>query len=183
MSVKDIHLFFDNYDRVFDYEYIQRNVNNCFSLSLDEIEKKYSHNIANRKAKTPKSGVIFTYNRGMSQGDKAKERKRLAIDNVFSVYDITLSPAENVSYLKNEHNISISLSTLYSYFKECEIDYKAYKVIKQEKKIHDIQLCLIEMENSNTNITVRTLKEHLKQKGIKANTNDCCNAVKVFNIR
>lgn len=182
-AVKDIQLFFDNYDRVFDYEYIQRNVNNCFSLSLDEIEKKFSHNIAKRKAKAPKSGVIFTYNHGMSQGDKAKERKRLAIDNVFSVYDITLSPAENVTYLKNEHNISISLSTLYSYFKECEIDYKAYKVIKQEKKIHDIQLCLVEMENSNTNITVRTLKEHLKQKGIKANTNDCCNAVKVLNIR
>lgn len=181
-AVKDIHLFFDNYDRVFDYEYIQRNVNNCFSLSLDEIEKKYSHNIAKRKAKAPKSGVIFKYNRGMTQGDKAKERKRLAIENVFTVYDITLSPAENVTYLKNEHNISISLSTLYSYFKECEIDYKAYKVIKQEKKIHDIQLCLVEMENSNTNITVRTLKEHLKQKGIKANTNDCCTAVKAFNI-
>lgn len=84
--------------------------------------------------------------------------------------------------MKNEHNISISLSTLYSYFKECEIDYKAYRVIKHEKKIHDILLCLVEMENSNTNITVRTLKEHLKQKGIKANTNDCCTAVKAFNI-
>ena len=96
-AVKDIRLFFDTYDREFDYEYIHRNVNNCFSLSLDEIEKKYSHNIANRKAKAPKSGVIFTYNRGMSQGDNAKERKRLAIENVFTVYDITLSPAENVT--------------------------------------------------------------------------------------
>ena len=161
---------------------LRRKSEQIANATNDEIEKKYSHNIAKRKAKAPKNGVIFKYNRGMTQGDKAKERKRLAIENVFTVYDITLSPAENVTYLKNEHNISISLSTLYSYFKECEIDYKAYKVIKQEKKIHDIQLCLVEMENSNTNITVRTLKEHLKQKGIKANTNDCCTAVKAFNI-
>ena len=181
-AVKDIQMFFDNNDRAFDYEYIQRNVNNCFSLSLDEIEKKYSHNIAKQKAKAPKNGVIFKYNRGMSQGDKAKERKRLAVENVFSVYDITLSPAENVRYLETEHNISICLSTLYSYFKEYEIDYKVYKVIKHEKKMHDIQLCLVEMENSNTTITIRTLKKHLKQKGIKANTNDCCTAVKAFNI-
>ena len=105
---------------------------------------------------------------------RQKERKRLAVENVLSVYDITLSPAENVRYLETEHNISICLSTLYSYFKEYEIDYKVYKVIKHEKKMHDIQLCLVEMENSNTTITIRALKKHLKQKGIKANTNDCC---------
>lgn len=178
--VKDIQMFFDNSDGVFNYEYIQRNVNNCFSLSLEEIEKKYSCNIAKRKAKAPKSGVIFRYNRGMTPAEKAKERQRLAVENIFSVYDITLSPVENVNYLKTEHNILVSVSSLCNYFKDYEIDYKVYKTIRREKKDRDMQLCLVEMKNSDMNITVRALKDYIKRNGIKASTEDCSKAVKVF---
>lgn len=179
-AVKDIQMFFDNSDGVFNYEYIQRNVNNCFSLSLEEIEKKYSRNIAKRKAKAPKSGVIFRYNRGMTPAEKAKERQRLAVENIFSVYNITLSPVENVTYLKTEHNISVSVSSLYNYFKDYEVDYKVYKTIRREKKERDMQLCLVEMKNSDMNITVRALKNYIKRNGIKASTEDCSKAVKVF---
>ena len=182
-AVKDIDLFFDNSDGVFDYEYIQRNVNNCFSLSIEDITKKYSKNIAKRKEKAPKSKVIFRYARGMTPAEKAKERQRLAVENIFSVYDITMSPSENVPYLLIEHNISVSVSTLYNYFKEYKIDYKAYKVIKKEKKEREIQICLEELKESNTNITVRKLKEYIKQKGIKASTEDCTKAVKVFQAK
>ena len=101
-------------------------------------------------------------------------------NQIFSVYDITLSPSENVTYLKTEHNISVSVSTLYNYFKEYDIDYTAYKIIRKEKRERDIQLCLVEMANSNMNITVRSLKDYLKQTGIKASTEDCSKAVKLF---
>ena len=179
-AVRDIKMYFDNSDDVFNYEYIQRNVNNCFSLSIDEIEKKYSRNIAKLKERAPKSGVIFRYKCGMTPADKAKERQRLRMDMVFSVYDITMSPTDNAPYLNTVHNITISVSTLYTYFKECNIDYKVYKIIKQEKKKHDIQLCLSEMTSNNISITVRSLKEYLKTKEVKASTKDCCDAITDF---
>ena len=179
-AVVDIERYFDKSGNVFTAEYIERNVNNCFSLTLDEIKKKYSKNIAKLKERTPKSRVIFKYLRGMDAKQKANERKCLAKERVLGVYDFTLSPTANVSYLKHEYDISISVSTLYSYFKEDNIDYTEYKFIKQEKKKYDIRLCITEMNNNNMSITVRTIKEYLKIKGIKASSKDCCDAIKLM---
>ena len=114
------------------------------------------------------------------QKQKANERKCLAKERVLGVYDFTLSPTANVSYLKHEYDISISVSTLYSYFKEDNIDYTEYKFIKQEKKMYDIRLCITEMNNNNMSITVRAIKEYLKIKGIKASSKDCCDAIKIM---
>lgn len=177
-AIVDIERYFDKSGNVFTAEYIERNVNNCFTLSLDEIKKKYSKNIAKLKERTPKSGAIFKYRRGMDAKQKANERKYLAKERVFEVYDFTLSPTENVSYLRSSHNITISVATLYSYFKEDNIDYTEYKFIKQEKKKYDIRSCLYEMKNNNVSITVRALKEYIKIKGIKASSKDCCEAIK-----
>lgn len=58
-AYEDIHRFCDNSDGAFDVDYLERNAIEAFALTLNEIEEKYSENIAYLRNKRPKSGIIL----------------------------------------------------------------------------------------------------------------------------
>ena len=166
-AVKDVALFVDNGDKVFDAEYFMRNVNHCFELSLEEIMQKYSHNISYLKSKAPKRKIIYKYALGMDLSQKAKARRDVFAEMVFKVYDVALSPEENSRILASEHNITIAPSTLYNYFRDYNVDYTVYKSSRQSEKDNVVQTTLNDMSEQGIKITCRSLKQHLKDKGVK----------------
>lgn len=166
-AVKDIALFVDNGDEVFDADYIKRNVNHCFELSLNEIRQKYSHNISYLKSKAPTRKIICNYPPGMDLAQKARVRRDVFSEIVFEVYDVTLSPEENSRMLASEYNITIAPSTLYNYFRDYNVDYTEYKSVKQTEKKIIVQDILKEMSEEGLKITCRSLKQLLKDKGVK----------------
>ena len=166
-AVKDVALFVDNGDKVFDAEYFMRNVNHCFELSLEEIMQKYSHNISYLKSKAPKRKIIYKYALGMDLSQKAKARRDVFAEMVFKVYDVALSPEENSRILASEHNITIAPSTLYNYFRDYNVDYTVYKSSRQSEKDNVVQTTLNDMSEQGIKITCRSLKQLLKDKGVK----------------
>ena len=179
-AIKDIYFFIDNGDNALDHDYIKRNVNSCFELSLIEIQQRYSRNIAYLKTKAPKRNLIYKYKAGMTQAQKAKVRKKINAERVFNAYDVSLSPEENCRELKSTLDISISPSTLYKYFSEYGFDYGEYKRDKRSEKKKLVQQILDEMSQSNTAITVKGLRLYLKDKNIKLNNNDCSRYIREY---
>ena len=166
-AVKDVALFVDNGDKVFDAEYFIRNVNHCFELSLEEIMQKYSHNISYLKSKSPKRKIIYKYAIGMDLSQKAKARRDIYAERVFSVYDFTMSPEENSQMLASEYNITIAPSTLYNYLRDYNVDYTEYRSSKQTEKGIIVLAILSDMSEQEIKITCRNLKQFLKEKGVK----------------
>ena len=179
-AMRDTELFVDNSDRVFDTDYFRRNVNHCFKFSVDELKQQYSHNIAKLKSRKPKRNFIVQYAYGMTSGQKAKIRSDIFADKVFSVYDVSMSPSENIEILNTLHNISISTSTLYTYFSTHGFNYSEYKTMKQEKKEQEVLLCLEEMFKNNMSITVKSVRNRLRESGIKISNDSCSRIIKDF---
>ena len=179
-AMRDTELFVDNSDRVFNADYFRRNVNHCFTFSVDELTQQYSHNIAKLKSRNPKRNFIVKYAYGMTSGQKAKIRSDIFADKVFGVYDVSMSPSENIEVLNTIHNISISPSTLYTYFSTYGFDYSEYKTLKQEKKEQEVLLCLEDMYKNDMIITVKSVRNRLRESGIKISNDSCSRIVKDF---
>lgn len=179
-AVKDVALFVDNEDGVFDADYFKRNVNHCFELSLTEIMQKYSHNISYLKSKAPTRKKLYKYPPGMNLAQKAKARRDIYAEIVFSVYDFTMSPEENSKMLASEYNITIATSTLYNYFKDYNVDYTEYKSSKQVEKEITVQTILNDMSEGGVKITCRNLKQLLKDKGVKMSNKALSDYVRAY---
>ena len=179
-AVKDIAMFVDNGDNLLNADYLKRNVNRCFELPLAKIQQKFSLNIEYLKSKAPKRRLIYKYGVGMTQAEKARARRDINAERVWSVYDFSLSPEENCRQLKYAYNISISPSTLYNYFKEYDVDYSSYKQDRNLEREKTILHTLNEMSDSKTPITVRGLRQILKDKRIKINNEDCSRYVREY---
>ena len=78
------------------------------------------------------------------------------------------------------YNISISPSTLYTYFSTYGFDYSEYKTLKQEKKEQEVLLCLEDMYKNDMIITVKSVRNRLRESGIKISNDSCSRIVKDF---
>ena len=82
--------------------------------------------------------------------------------------------------LASEYNMTISPSTLYNYFQDYNVDYTGYKSSKQTEKEIIVQTILNEMAEGGMKITCRSLKQLLKDKGVKISNKDLSDYVRDY---
>ena len=75
---------------------------------------------------------------------------------------------------------TISPSTLYTYFHSHNFDYSSYKTVKRQQKEQEVLLCLEEMSDNNIKITLNSVRNRLKEKGIKISNIPCSKIIKDF---
>jgi len=118
-AYEDVHRFFE-IDKDLTIDCLARNVENAMSMTIEQIQEKYSDNIAYLKSKAPKSGIIIR--RGIS--DKLAYRnealKLIRWNLIADYYDTSLGVKENLAII-NENLFPISERTLYRYIEENHI--------------------------------------------------------------
>ena len=119
----DYNRFCDNSDHVFSADYLERNAKQAFELSLEEIEAKYSDNIAYLRSRRPKDGIILKSGTAYAgYANALKKDIRYSIIDQF--YDVSISVKENLASLPNLTGLPISKSVLYEYCKDRGISFK-----------------------------------------------------------
>ena len=152
----DYNRFCDNSDHVFSADYLERNAKQAFELSLEEIEAKYSDNIAYLRRRRPKDGIILRSGTAYAgYANALKKDIRYSIIDQF--YDVSISVKENLASLPNLTGLPISKSVLYEYCKDRGISFKVTD--------EDV-LCML-----NSSLSVRDNLSILKDAGIHIGTN------------
>ena len=152
----DYNRFCDNSDHVFGADYLERNAKQAFELSLEEIEIKYSDNIAYLRSRRPKDGIILKSGTAYAgYANALKKDIRYSIIDQF--YDVSISVKENLALLPNLTGLPISKSVLYEYCKDRGISFKVTD--------EDV-LCML-----NPSLSVRDNLSILKDAGIHIGTN------------
>ena len=113
-AYEDIHRFCDNSDGAFDVDYLERNAIEAFTLTLDEIEEKYSENIAYLRSKRPKSGIILKSDVAYAGAANAVI-KAIKYEIIDQYYNPDFSVKENLQQLSQVVAFPISRSALYEY--------------------------------------------------------------------
>ena len=120
---EDIHLFCDNSDKVFDVEYLERNAKHAFELSIEEIEERYSYNIAYLRSRRPKDGIILKS--GVAYAGYANAVKRdIRYEIIDRFYDRTITVKQNLEMLPGLVGFPICKTVLYEYCKAREVKLK-----------------------------------------------------------
>ena len=122
-AYEDIHLFCDNSDKVFNAEYLERNAQNAFELTLEEIEEKYSYNIAYLRSKRPKDGIILKSGTAYA-GYANVIKKNIRYEIIDRYYDSTMSVKENMALLPGLTGLYFTERTLYRYCKDRGVSLK-----------------------------------------------------------
>ena len=122
-AYEDIHLFCDNSDKVFNAEYLERNAQNAFELTLEEIEEKYSYNIAYLRSKRPKDGIILKSGTAYA-GYANVIKKNIRYEIIDRYYDLTMSVKENMALLPGLTGLYFTERTLYRYCKDRGVSLK-----------------------------------------------------------
>lgn len=154
----DIVKFMDNSDKVFDAEFIKRNVKNAFKMSFQEIKDTYAGTIDYLANNAPKKGYRYFFKKGDYSTGKLQTAKQTVISNlVMREYDPKMSVKENISYLQSI-GIDIPESTLYKYIKNAGVDLnKSY-----QNKVDYVRGLI-----NDSNCTVRGMRIVLESMGIK----------------
>ena len=120
---EDIHLFCDNSDKVFNAEYLERNAKHAFELSIEEIEERYSYNIAYLRSRRPKDGIILKS--GVAYAGYANAAKRdIRYEIIDRFYDRTITVKQNLEMLPGLVGFPICKTVLYEYCKAREVKLK-----------------------------------------------------------
>lgn len=159
-AYEDIHRFFDNSDNLLNVDYIKRNVERCFELSLSEINEMYSNNIEYLKSLKPKNGKIFKfYTSNISF--KNSSIKDINKQEIMGYYNTDMTIKENIEYL-NKWGISVSEKTLYTYLNEMGLSNK--DIINRDKETKEEY---IKSLINDTNCSVRKFRITLNELNIK----------------
>ena len=119
----DYNRFCDNSDHVFGADYLERNAKHAFELSIEEIEAKYSDNIAYLRSRKPKDGIILKS--GTAYAGYANAVKRDIKYNIIDqFYDTSITVKENLALLPSLLGMPIAKSTLYEYCNDRRISIK-----------------------------------------------------------
>lgn len=134
-TIMDIISFFDNSDGLLGSDFIIRNINNCFELSIDDIleeqatEIKYLQDLRN-----PKRGIIYK--------NKEAHSQETTFQIIDKIYESGLSVKENLEKL-NKY-FPISQRTLYNYLRSRDImakgrisDSEALQYIDKNKTVRE----------------------------------------------
>ena len=128
-TIIDIMRFFDNCDGVLNSEFIKRNIDSAFNLSISEIEKEYAGTISYLKEHTrPKRGIIY-----INRQAHSKETTYIILDEY---YNPSITISQNLDYLNNDLQYKVSVSTLYNYLSDRQIK-------PHSDKVTDEELCLL----------------------------------------
>lgn len=170
----DIMKFMDNSDKVFDANFIKRNVKNAFKMSFQEIKDTYAGTIDYLANNAPKKGYRYYFKKGDYSTGKLQTAKQTVISNlVMREYDPKMSVKENISYLQSI-GIDVPERTLYKYIKNAGVDLNDAKIEKQKK--------IMSLMNDD-NCTVRKMKEILKKEGIKCSNDLLSELIKNYKNR
>lgn len=127
-TIIDIMRFFDRKGDKGDElgsDFIMRNVDSCFNLTIQDIEYKYHDSIDSLKRITrPKRGIIYINRKAHS-----KETTYYILDDL---YNPEVSTTENLEYLNNALQYRISKTTLYNYVRDRNIKTDMRKLIDSE---------------------------------------------------
>ena len=122
-TLTDILRFFDNSDGVLNADFITRNVESSFNLTLDEIREAYSNTIDYLKKETrPHRGFIY----------KDTHTKEVTWQILDEVYNPSWSVADNLEHITQELKYPFSKSTIYDYLKERGIRTDTCKLTDEE---------------------------------------------------
>lgn len=170
----DIMKFMDNSDKVFDANFIKRNVKNAFKMSFQEIKDTYAGTIDYLANNAPKKGYRYYFKKGDYSTGKLQTAKQTVISNlVMREYDPKMSVKENINYLQSI-GIDVPERTLYKYIKNAGVDLNDAKIEKQKK--------IMSLMNDD-NCTVRKMKEVLKKEGIKCSNDLLSELIKNYKNR
>lgn len=145
-SYVDLERFVDNTVDKITVEQLIDNVKSCFSMSVEEIKKKYGKSIDKMKAKAPKKGLIYKNKKSVHEGNMS------LLD---TLYDRNKTVLENLDIIKS-NGFDFSLMTLYRYCKERGISIKKYSHSDEEI------LSMIDFSAS-----IRKNQQTLKEQGIE----------------
>lgn len=172
-AYEDIHRFFDNSDNILNIDYIQRNIERCFELSLDEINEMYSDNIEYLKSRKPKHGKIYKfYSSDISFRNSSI--KDINKQEIMGYYNVDMTIKENIEYLNN-WGIKVSEKTLYTYLNEMGLSNK--DVINKDK---DNKEEYIKSLINETNCSVRKFRDTLNELNIKLSNNKLREYIKEY---
>ena len=122
-TLTDIIRFFDNSDGVLNADFITRNVETSFNLTLDEIREQYSSTIDYLKRETrPHRGFIY----------KETHTKEVTWQILDEVYNPSWSVADNLEHITQELKYPFSKSTIYDYLKDRGIRTDTCKLTDEE---------------------------------------------------
>lgn len=148
-TIVDITRFFDNSDGVLNGDFIVRNIQNCFSYSIEEIAIKYAGELQYLKENTkPKKGIIYK--------NKAAHSKETTYQILDELYNIELSVKDNLDFINNVAGYMLKERTIYNYLKE-------RKIKTDQNKLTDTEL----LELIDWNLTAKENYEILKDSGVK----------------
>lgn len=131
-AYEDIHKFFD-WDGLDLGEFLKRNIEYCFSKSIEEIENEFSDTLEYlRTTSKPKRGIIYKNRKAHT-----KETTYLILD---TYYNTTLSVKENIEILYN-YGYAFNKTTIYDYLNNRNIPISNNKLNDDElMKIIDVSL-------------------------------------------
>lgn len=124
-TIIDIIRFFDNSDGVLNSDFIKRNVESAFSLTIEDIEEQYADTLKWLRNNTkPKRGIIY-----INKQAHSKETTYLILDEI---YDSSISVTGNLKRINEEYEYIVSKTTIYSYLKDRNIKTDSYKLTDEE---------------------------------------------------
>ena len=119
----DIKRFMDNSDKVFNADFIKRNVERAFRESFQKIKDTYSNDIEFLiNHTTPVKGYRYYFEKDNYSTGKLQTAKHLVMfESVIKEYDPNKPVKENLEHL---HSLGINIPerTLYDYLKEAGVD-------------------------------------------------------------
>lgn len=143
-AYEDIHRFFD-WEGLNLEDYLRKNIEYCFSRSIEDIENEFSDIIKQlRNTTKPKRGIIYK-----SKKLHTKETTYLILDDL---YNSELSVNENIEYLNNL-GYKFAKTTIYEYLHNRGIS----------KRLNDSDL----LDLIDVNLSIRKNLEILKDNDIK----------------
>lgn len=123
-AYEDINKFFDFSDIPLE-DYLKRNIEYCFSKSIEDIEKEYSETIQYLKETTkPKRGIIYK-----NKSAHSKETTYLVLDKY---YNTNLSVNQNIDIINNNFGFKVEERTIYYYLKSRNLKTDSSKVTDDE---------------------------------------------------
>ena len=159
-TYEDIHRFFDNSDGILNSDFIERNIEYCFTLTIEQIKELYSENIEYLKTKAPKKGKIYSFKQ-VAVKDRNTFISQIEMTEIMSYYNSDLTIKENLQYLSN-WGFNVCEKTLYNYLNKLGLSNKQSIDKKREEK----ELYIKSLINDD-NCSNRKFRETLNELNIK----------------
>lgn len=151
-TIIDIMKFFDNSDNVLNSDFIRRNVENCYTMTVQEIEEHFSPLAEHYRMTTrPVDGMIFR-----NKTCHSSETKYLILDDY---YNENYTDGENIVYMNGVLWFNVSKSLFYKY--KSARGYTSTDGRVSDSVLYDL---------IDANMSVRRNLAMLKERGIKCKT-------------